>query len=392
MPDDGSMMRGWAHLTVCLSVIVAGCAEGRCPAFVHDAGVAGACPRTIEWAPVANDLVGPGETVNAIWGSGADDVWVVGWAADPVERALVLRRSSAGWQRWATGSRSGLLAVWGSAADDVWFAGGNVVHWDGASWNEIGQTGGAAIGGGCAAHGPWVAVDGVPPPMGALPSRDPSATFMRYDGHGWSRSQVAPDAGRRGWYEWTSIAATSGSDVWAAGYIEAWQSGAAPDALTEVLLHYDGDSWSPAPFDVDLPVGVYGSASVALAVWIAAPDDVWVGGSHGPANDLVGLRPMCASLHRFDGTNWTAMPLPDSLDPTPEAVSSIWGSSANDVWVAAPPYGLLHWDGATWTSTAMGPAGGGSVEWNGLRTVVWGADPCHVWFAGGAMLFEGAPH
>jgi hypothetical protein len=67
-----------------------------------------------------------------IWGSGANDVWLVG-------RSAARHFNGSGWSNVLTGSLSTLYGVWGAAPNDVWAVGegGTILHWDGARWSSI---------------------------------------------------------------------------------------------------------------------------------------------------------------------------------------------------------------------------------------------------------------
>jgi hypothetical protein len=79
-------------------------------------------------------------TLYGVWGSGPDDVWIVGGvangAADP-DDDLLLHWDGAALTRRALPARgAALFKVWGSAADDVWLSGeaGTLWHWDGVAF------------------------------------------------------------------------------------------------------------------------------------------------------------------------------------------------------------------------------------------------------------------
>ncbi|MBK7076605.1 MAG: hypothetical protein IPH44_30365 [Myxococcales bacterium] len=90
-------------------------------------------------------------TLYGVWGSGPDDVWIVGGiangAADP-DDDLVLHWDGAALTRRAVPARgAALFKVWGSAADDVWLSGeqGTLWHWDGAGFAAHHQPTAASI-------------------------------------------------------------------------------------------------------------------------------------------------------------------------------------------------------------------------------------------------------
>ena len=58
-----------------------------------------------------------GNSLQAVWGSGASDVWVVGRAG------TILHWDGVGWSPIPSGTSAVLSAVWGSGADDAWAVG-----------------------------------------------------------------------------------------------------------------------------------------------------------------------------------------------------------------------------------------------------------------------------
>jgi len=136
----------------------------------------------------------------------------------------------------------------------------------------------------------------------------------------------------------------------------------------------------------------YGSHA-GVALWGSGTHDVWVGGSRGDVGTFPGFPPdpPTATLHHFDGTTWSAVTLPNGLDPAPTSIAGVWGTGASDVWAAAPPYGLLHFDGTSWAATPLTSVPSAFVGVDGGPRSVWGSDACHVWAAGGTTLWEGTP-
>ena len=72
--------------------------------------------------------------LNGIWGSSASDVWIVGdegtirhWANDGTER----------WEIVESPTKKNLRAVWGTSPTDAWAVGdeGTILHWDGKAWS-----------------------------------------------------------------------------------------------------------------------------------------------------------------------------------------------------------------------------------------------------------------
>lgn len=74
-----------------------------------------------------------GQQLTAVWASGPDTAWMVGYSGTVVHASGdVLELSE-------TGTQVDLYAVWGSSEQDVWAAGGGgaLLHWDGAHWQLV---------------------------------------------------------------------------------------------------------------------------------------------------------------------------------------------------------------------------------------------------------------
>lgn len=108
--------------------------------------------------------------------------------------------------------------------------------------------------------------------------------------------------------------------------------------------------WNPAP-------GAPALTSV-VDVWAFSSTDVWfVDGS--------------ATIHRFDGANWTTLDTPAT-----GGVSCIFALSAAEVFLCAGSE-LLHYDGANFVASQVGSATGLS----GLHDV-WASSPSDIWVVG----------
>jgi hypothetical protein len=131
-----------------------------------------------------------GAYMSSIWGSGANDIWVVG---EILPRPLVMRGDGSSWSEVSYRPASALasasaLAVWGAGPGDVWVVGGErdesrmtssgtIDHWDGTQWSRA-----------------------------ALPDGPDTTTF-------------------------TAVWGTGPRDVWAVD-------------ISGPLLHFDGDRWT----------------------------------------------------------------------------------------------------------------------------------------------------
>ncbi len=90
------------------------------------------------WLPVES---GTAIDLEAIWGSGPDDIWAVG-------DSTMLHWNGSAWSSVATPLNDGTShhwnAVWGSGANDVWAVGGYqgiILHWNGGAWSTVEESG-----------------------------------------------------------------------------------------------------------------------------------------------------------------------------------------------------------------------------------------------------------
>src|SRR6185369_11902051 len=94
-------------------------------------GGSASCPDG--WCPVTSPPAG--RSLTGVWGSAADDVWIVGGPSDSV-----LHWDGSVISAVSTGTTASLLGVWGSGSADVWAVGhtdgpGIILHWDGSAWS-----------------------------------------------------------------------------------------------------------------------------------------------------------------------------------------------------------------------------------------------------------------
>jgi hypothetical protein len=152
-------------------------------------------------------------------------------------------------------------------------------------------------------------------------------TLLHFDGTDWVRH----DVGQAVVVQFSGI---SSSDLWFVGSLVPYQS---PNAA----FHWDGENWTRT----DIP-GV-GGMSCVLEL---APDDVFAGGNSG--------------LYRWNGSTWSAVPGWYGY------VTSIWGTSPDDLWVNG-----IHWDGSVW-------------ERRGFVSVVTGTAPDDAWGHAGSGIYH----
>ncbi|WP_034267859.1 hypothetical protein [Actinospica robiniae] len=228
------------------------------------------------------------------------------------------------------------------------------------------------------------------------------ALMLHWDGNAWHQVTV-PDLGRI-----NAMSASSPADVWASadcGLIhwdgtrwtivsyavpansqqpqngavvadrpnDAWMAGSTYDAATgdmrAFIDHWNGRRWTRVPTP-DL-----GAQYSLDAVDAQGPDDVWVAGTDYTGDLADSPQPEQLILLHWDGTSWTRTTQPATGDAT-NRVTGLQIQGQDSVWVVGwgkasddPDQNrlplALHWNGHTWTSTAV-PAGPGELM--GLTT------------------------
>ena len=142
----------------------------------------------------------------------------------------------------------------------------------------------------------------------------------------------------------------------------------------QISVDREGDVWvqAYAPTAGDGEGDIYrldGSGLTTVAqrghtLFARSKDDVWVGAS---------------SLEHFDGQGWTDSGL-DQAIPGASPVQAIWAAGPSDVWVATST-GLAHYDGASWKR--VGDSTGRTLG------LVSGVDSDDVWFGGTTLPGSG---
>lgn len=125
-----------------------------------------------------------------------------------------------------------------------------------------------------------------------------------------------------------SVSQSRALGIWGSGAGDIWVVGNRWSAV-----HWNGQAWSEMRFDLEL--------SGALSdVWASGPRDVFAVGARG-------------TILHYDGTRWTTMTAPTSSD-----LLAVRGRSPTDVYALAretdtqPPV-LLRYDGSAWTAIPL---------------------------------------
>jgi hypothetical protein len=162
--------------------------------------------------------------------------------------------------------------------------------------------------------------------------------------------------------------------VWASGPNDVFVVGGAGDGSILHMVHFNGATWD------DWSDRVRPFMSYAFGVWGTGPNNVYVLGSDSTGG---------GRLARFDGATWSAV---DTEVPIPS--SSIWGSSASDIFVVGGDNtigsgSIVHFDGTRW-SPMLVPAGF-TQRTTGVYNIVTGTGPTNVFASSGrtVLRFDG---
>lgn len=225
-----------------------------------DAGDANAGP---SWKVSLEHLDG---ALLSMWGASPTDLWTVGGPRGNLGfNSLVLRFDGSSWKRQNPGGSETYWWVHGTSATDIWMVGekGRITHWDGGAFKEF--------------------------------TSNTTATLF---------------------------------GVWAASPTDAWAVGGTPEGGStkpnDILLHWDGVSWTPAP--VPTPAG-----RTFFKVWGIASDNLYVVGEAGTV------------WHRT-GTTWNT-----EAAGAHGTLLTVFGCSATEVY-AVGSRDVLRSDGKTWTA------------------------------------------
>lgn len=350
---------------------VASCAEGepRSALPPADSGVspdtasvlpsAEGCPPDA-WCPV--DLPPDPVSLNGIWGSAPDDVWIVGtpdvtyhWNGTRLALARVDTRQS-------------LFGVWGSAKDDVWTFSTSSTMWHtrGFEGEDAGWTRSSG------ATAPNEA--GWPTPIFAMWGR--SATDIWAVGAGSGGQPVRPSVfhcdGWRGGEPMWRASPTSASDppeiepfslhaIGGSAEAGVWIVGAG--GKTRRTNGWQGDRAVWVPINSHTSTNLY-------AVWASPNGDVWAAGEGGTMRRFT----------RDDAGDYSAAAVEM---PTSATIRALWGSADDDVWAVGGAGAIVHWDGTAWTlvdTPHIADLGAHDLF------AIWGVAGSDLWIAGEGVL------
>lgn len=259
-----------------------------------------------------------------IWGSGANDIFVVG------DNGRIVKWNGANWSVMSGNNLRSFHSVWGSSSSNVFAAifdrpqntpydnFGEVNCYDGSAWSYMSGTVGAACSGlwGSGPNDVFVVGD--------------FGRISHFNGSVWSNMNSGIDNHLYG------IWGSGSNDVFAVG-----ESG--------VILHYSGSTWSKMPS---------GTASELRGIWGSGPSDVFAVSS----NDVI--------LH-FNGSSWSLMNPPTSGGWIGLPLNRVWGSGPSNVFAVGDFGEIYHYDGTTWGRMNSGTTKSLKAVWGSSATDVY---------------------
>jgi len=318
-----------------------------------------------DWCTVALDGVRD-VSLNAIWGTGPNDVWVVG------SHGFAARYDGTSWTVHRPDTLLALYSVWGSGPSDVWAGntGEAFFHWDGTTWKQ------SSLG----------LADDDPRAVLRLAGSGPEDVFALLEPNG-EFSGTCP-------VSWGDATVTC-PKVYRLSRIEgelAWRE-ATNEAYVCDNLRYDdffcvglnglwvdpnGEPWTVGasgravrPKGTATPPLISGGLDETYAITSLegiggiSASDVWTVGGGGTIR------------HFVDGA-WQIV-----SSPTTAHLHAVWARSANDAWAVGDDGTILHWDGTSWQ-----PSPSPLDDRPRALYGVWGDASGNTWIAGEHVLLR----
>ena len=189
--------------------------------------------------------------------------------------------------------------AWVVSASNEWVGndGGQLFHYDGASWTKVRDYGGGFYGSVWAAGSQaWAVTNNV-------------NGIEHFDGSSWGSSSL-------GGVSAVAVGGSSLSDIWVVGA----QSG---------IAHYDGSSWTTSVSNDSL------STNDLAAVWATTGAAAAVGAS--------------GTIVMWNGSSWSK-----ATSPTGQQLNAVSGTSSTDIWAVGNAGVIVHWNGVAWGTVSSG--------------------------------------
>lgn len=163
-----------------------------------------------------------------------------------------------------------------------------------------------------------------------------------------------------------SIVALSANNIWAVGYSLYPPPSSGGSSYDRTLVeHWNGTRWrvvsSPNP-------GLY--TSIFTGVTATSGNDVWAAGYYQNSIVSDGGNPHTLIEH-WNGTSWSVVPSPNPVSST-SIFTGITARSLNNAWAVGSYAGgtlIEHWNGTSWSIIPSPSPGSNGSSLNGVATI-----------------------
>lgn len=253
-----------------------------------------------------------GTSLNSIWGSSGQNIFVVG------DSGTILHFNGISWESVESGGGEALYGVWGSSGTDVFAVGANglIQHFNGTAWQRI-DTGlpGTVLSGVWRNTGSRAYASGSEVSILSSPSASP-----------WEIMLQQPN-----YADFRGIWGSSDANIFAVGEFGT-------------IFHYNGAIWSPM---------ASGTTNTLYGIWGSSAEDIFAVGDQG-------------TILHYEGTKWAPV-----ASGTTEMLKGVWGNAANEVYAVGENGTLLRYDGAAWIPVKAGTEELLNDVWSGKRNDIY---------------------
>jgi len=224
----------------------------------------------------------PSVTLWTLWGSGPDDVFVVG------DKGSIFHFDGTAWTRQQSNTTAPLLWVDGTSSQDVLVVGYEMVHYDGNAWTPV-----------------------------TMPENH---WFYDLWGHGYSQYMLVGYQGLAWIYtgaQWIELDTGTQQDllgVWGSSWEDVFAVGSAG-----TVLHYDGDGWTPMES---------GTVEDLHGVWGRGASDIFAAGAGPGLGGGEGTQEARAVALHYDGESWRTI-----LSNQGMVLFGVSGDANETIWV-----------------------------------------------------------
>jgi len=285
-----------------------------------------------------------------VWGSSADDVFVVGHTGTKINGAVndnrIMHFNGNSWsEETEIGISERLNGIWGNTSDDVFAVGskGLILHYDGTQWSAM--------------------------------EPEKSRTTFRKLNAVWGRSGSEVYAvGNRGtilYYNgqrWSAMSTPTKANLYGVWADRRCSRIFAVGSTGTILVYFNG-RWSKMASK---------TRAQLTAVW-GTPCDGMVFAVGSPRADR--KKDLRYTLLRFDGREWSPMSGPVVIKGRGK-LHSLWGTSDTNVYAVGNKGIILHCDGEKWTEMPDRPATCTRLRATSDFLSIWGSSSKQVYAVG----------